>query len=212
VYASPHMKDELNYVMIDPECFYCLVLSSIEVYNKETTGFLMGNYRKRTIKKKKRTIVACEVAYSLQTAYRNPTSVTKGNERAFERVRATIPSMNLYLLGEYHSHPYTEASLTKEDMDYIQDRLEQIYGKKENLIKNYWLELVISINKKNYSTPHKIGWSWRDFTQKAKCNVKINPYLGYDLTVGGYWVYLKNGSMRKIETTIYISWVKDYWS
>jgi hypothetical protein len=206
------MKDKINYVMIDPDCFYCLVLSTIEVFNRETTGFLMGNYRKRTINGEKRNIVACEVAYPLQTAYRNPTSVTKGNERAFERVRATIPSMNLFLLGEYHSHPFTDASLTRDDMDYIKDRLEQIYGKKENLIKNYWLELVISINKKIYKKPHEIGWSWRDYPQKAKCNVKINPYLGYDLTFGGYWVFKDNGKIRKTQTTIYIPWVKDYWS
>lgn len=206
------MKDEINYVMIDPGCFFCLVLSSIEVYNKETTGFLMGNFRKRTIKGNKKKIVACEVAYPLQTAYRKPSSVSSGNINAFERVRATIPSMNLFLLGEYHSHPFTNATLTKGDIDYIKDRLEQIYGKKENLIKNYWLELVISINKKKYRKPHKLGWSWQDYPQKAKCNVKINPYLGYDLTFGGYWVYVKDGRMRKIETTIYIPWMRDYWS
>lgn len=202
----------MKYVMIDPECFFSMVFSSIEVYNRETTGFLMGNVRRRIIHRKMENIVACEMAYPLQTARRKPTSVGRGNIRAFERTRALVPSLGLFLVGEYHSHPNMEATLTKEDIDYIEERMEQIYESGENLIENYWLELVISIRKRRYKSKQKIGWNWSDYRTKARCVVKIDPYLGYDLTIGGYWVHIEDNRVKKSETVIYIPWVKGYWS
>jgi len=202
----------MQYVMIDPECFFSMVFSSIEVYNRETIGFLMGNIRRRIIYKKMENMVACEMAYPLQTAARKPTSVTKGNIRAFERTRALIPSLGLLLVGEYHSHPNMEANLTKDDVDYIKERMDQIYKSGENLIKNYWLELVISIRQRRYISRQEVGWSWSDYRNKARCIVKIDPFLGYDLTIGGYWLYNENGKIKKSEATIFIPWVKGYWS
>jgi len=202
----------MKYVMIDPECFFSMIFSSIEVYNRETTGFLMGNVRRRIIHGEMENIVACEMAFPLQTATRKPTSVTKGNLRAFERTRALIPSLGLFLVGEYHSHPNTDACLTKEDIDYIKDMMEQIYKRGENLIKKYWLELVISIKRKRYKSHQEVGWSWSDYNKKARCVVKIEPYSGYDLTIGGYWLHLEDSKIKKKETTIFIPWVKGYWA
>jgi proteasome lid subunit RPN8/RPN11 len=202
----------MSYVIIDPECFFSMVFSSIEVYNRETTGFILGKKRRRSIHRKMETVVACEIAYPLQTASRKPTSVTKGNIRAFERIRALVPSLNLSLIGEYHSYPYMGATLSKDDIDYIKERMEQIYETGENLIKNHWLELVISIRQRHYENPHEIGWKWSDYSNKARCIVTLNPYIGYDLTFGGYWVHLEDNRIKTDETTIYIPWMKGYWS
>lgn len=202
----------MDNIIIDPECFFSMVFSSIEVYNRETIGFIMGNMRRRMIHGKMETLVACEMAYPLQTASRKPTSVTKGNIRAFERTRALIPTLGLFLVGEYHSHPNTDAVLTKDDIEYIEDRMDQLYESNENLIENYWLELIISIRQKHYKSKQKIGWSWSDYKNKARCVVKIDPYLGYDLTIGGFWIYSEDGKIKKTETVIYIPWVKGYWA
>lgn len=202
----------MDYVIIDPECFFGMVFSSIEVYNRETTGFLLGKKRRRVIHGRNENVVTCEMAYPMQTASRKPTSVSKGNARAFERIRASVPSLGLYLIGEYHSHPYMEAELTSGDLEYIHETLEQVYEYDGNLMTDSWLEIVVSIRQRRYKTRHKIGWKWSDYEKKARCIITITPLLGYDLTFGGYWVYLKNDKVKYSEATIYIPWEKGYWS
>jgi len=202
----------VDYVIIDPECFFGMVFSSIEVYNRETTGFILGKKRRRMIQGSMENVVTCEMAYPMQTASRKPTSVTKGNIRAFERIRASVPSLGLNLIGEYHSHPYMGAELTKDDLEYISETMEQIYEYDGNLISDHWLEVVVAIRKRTYSSRRKVGWKWSDYKNKARCVVTINPYLGYDLTFGGYWVCLDDDKIKHTETTIYIPWEKGYWS
>jgi proteasome lid subunit RPN8/RPN11 len=202
----------MDYVIIDPECFFAMVFSSIEVHNRETTGFLMGNKRRRMIHGKMETALACEIAYPIQTARRKPTSVTTGNVKAFERIRSLFPSLGLYLVGEYHSHPKIGAELTESDLEYIKEQIEQLNGSSDNLNVNCWLELVIAIRKKRYRSKQKIGWSWSDYNKKVRCIIKTNPYLGYDLTIGGFWVQLKGDRIRTNETIVFVPWVKGYWS
>src|SRR2546428_8180856 len=60
-----------------------------------------------------------------------------------------------------------------------------------------WLELVLAIRRREYSTPHKVRWTLSHYPRKLAARVVLKPTVGFDITLGGDWGYCqKNGRPR----------------
>jgi len=183
-------------VVVEPGCFLSLAASAIEAYDRETNGFLVGSGNSR------RAVLSA--AYPLQTEERKRNWVAHGNLRAFDRARRTVEQMyvGLDLLGGFHSHTGADgaASLSRWDLDYIEEELRRINGKTRSLAQDRWLELVIAIRRREYRRPPGFTWSLRRYKRKVGATVVLRPGVGFDLTLGAYWVRVgPNGSPGSIE-------------
>ena len=184
--------------LVDPGCFLGLSAAAIEAYNRETNGFLLGGRNVRRVRRKRRVAVL-RAAYPIQTEERRPSSVAHGNLKAFERARRTVS--NLYvgmdLVGGFHSHTGTDGapSLSRLDVEYIEDELNHLVRQGE--AREAWLELVVAIRRRAYARPQEVGWTFRRYARKVGTTIVIQPDLGYDLTLAGYWVPVEpNGGTR----------------
>lgn len=158
-----------------------LIPSAIEIYNRETSGYLIGSNGGDRLK-----VVS---AYQIQTDRKKPTSVEHGNYSAVDRVEGFIRTVNLNLIGGFHSHPMGPNKLSKSDIKFITEKAE-----KHSMGK--WLELVLAVRKKEYDTEHAPSWGIRRYGRKLGFFVKTGPYTAYDITLSGFWLK-KNGSGLK---------------
>ena len=187
----------LKEVVIDPSCFFTLITASLEVYNCETTGLLVGNVRERKLNGHRKRVIVLEAAYPFQTAKRKPTWCDIGNFEAFARARASLHSLDFSMVGEFHSHPNRPVRLSHADVAYIQERVGEMYERGNKMLNQNWLELVISVKRRVYKTPQKTGWKWRKTRDKLTCLVKLTPYLGYTIKIGGFWVEISDPPNRR---------------
>jgi len=171
-------------VVVDRACFFALVNSAVEVYNRETTGLIVGRERRRLVRGKPRRVLVLEAAYPFQTATRSVTWVEAGNFRAAHRARNAVDSLGFRTVGEYHSHTNYELSLSHEDLAYARDALAGMNG----TAPPRWLELVLGMKRKEYARPRRPGVRWRSYRRKLGCTVVLAPRLGFDVTLAGYWV------------------------
>lgn len=188
------MKD----IVVDPSCFLGLCAAAIEAYNRETNGFLLGGHALRRVRRARRVAVL-KAAYPIQTEQRRPSFVAHGNLKAFDRARRTVSGLyvGLDLMGGFHSHTGTDgaAALSRLDVDYIEDELNHL--KRQGERPEEWLELVVAIRRRAYARPHEVAWSFRRYPRKLGATIAIKPNLGYDVTLGGYWVPVEpNGGKR----------------
>jgi len=192
------------------------VASAVEAYNRETNGFLIGVNGSR----KKREVAILKAAYPLQTEERKPSSVSHGNLKAFDRARSTVQNLyvGLDLLGGFHSHTGADgkADLSDLDIDYIKDEVQHINRTNGKGTIESWLELVVAIRKRRYSTPHEIAWTWRKYHKKIGCTMAIKEHIGYDFTMGAYWVSMEPSEKNALvhykdceEARISIPWYSD---
>jgi len=94
-------------VIIDGPAFLGMILSSIEVFEYETYGILIGT------KHRKNYVV--KYAVPLQTTNRRKYEVSICHKRA-AAVRRSIKGISPYhYIGEFHSHPYGAARLSEHD-------------------------------------------------------------------------------------------------
>jgi proteasome lid subunit RPN8/RPN11 len=199
-------------VIIEKPCFFTIAASCMEVYNRETTGFLLGKERYRKLQRQQRKVMALEVALPLQTAHRKPTEVGPGNKRAYKRVEAAIRNMEYDIVGEYHSHIEGLAKPSKEDIEYAKEREEWLQS------QDFWskhkepLELVVAISRRSYKNPHKNGWTFHDYAKKAGAVFALDKYTGYDIIFGAYWFERRKDKLRLVETEVFIPWWKGYWT
>jgi hypothetical protein len=128
-----------------------------------------------------------------------------GNFTAFQRARASLHSLNFSMVGEFHSHPNEPVRLSEHDVRYIRERVSELYDNGNSMLNNHWLELVISVKKREYVNPQQTGWSWRKYKNKLSCIIKINPYLGYRFILGGFWVSINGNDKKKIEANLEFS-------
>ena len=160
-------------------------------------------------------MVILQTAYPIQTAGRRSTEVDPlKNKSAFLRAFNSIVTIpGFQIVGEYHSDPDV-AELSDDDIGYIEDRFDDIYRQGELLLDpSRWLEIVIRTVKRDYSNRIDPGWSYSDYTRKARCVVRIPPKKGFDLTFGAFWIYREKNRVRKKETDIYIPWISSrYWT
>jgi proteasome lid subunit RPN8/RPN11 len=190
-------------VMIDPACFLSLVNSGIEVYNRETTGLLVGTERLRSVDGRRRRVLVLEAAYPYQTASRSVTWVEHGNSSAAHRARSAIDSLGYRILGEFHSHTNNEHGLSRADVEYAASALRRMNGSAPPA----WLELVLSMRRKDYASRRVPGFTWRDYPRKLGCTVVVTPRSGFDITIAGYWLRPNGGdAMRCDEAVLHAPW------
>lgn len=179
----------MEHIVIERECFVGLATAAIEAYNRETSGFLVGDVRLRQLRDRRQPVTVLRAAYPLQTAERKPNSVARGNEKAFERAHRAMTNLDVgvEVLGEFHSHTGADgdASLSRTDLDYV---AEQIGPRARAGGDARWLEVVVALKRRTWATPHRIGWTARPYRRKLGCTVALDPEHGYDLVVGGYFV------------------------
>lgn len=199
-------------VVMEKPCFFTIATACIEVYNRETTGFILGNVKSRTIQRKNLQAMVLDAAYPLQTAKRKPSMVEPGNTRALDRVESTIKSMEYQIIGGYHSHPDAPPRLSEGDKAYAQDRMDKLASRKYIGSGKDWLELVVSVRKRHYVTEHMIGWTFHDYKEKARAVFTIDRHMGYLITLGAYWMYNKNSKFRTKEVEVFIPWWNGYWA
>jgi len=185
-------------VVIEPPCFIGLVTSAIEAYNRETNGFLIGAGRARKIRRVPREVAVLMAAYPIQTAVRKVNWVANGNGRAFERARQSVENAyaGLDLIGGFHSHTGADAhaSLSRLDIEYIEDEFQALNRGRPEPVRDRWLEVVLAIRRREYTSPQEIRWTLRRYTRKLGAKIVLQSHAGYDITMGGYWVYgEKNG-------------------
>lgn len=197
--------------VIEPACFINLVASAIETYFNETNGYLVGSIAERKIRGRGRRVAVLRSAYPFQTGERTPTSVGPGNIRAFARMRKTVENVNvgLSLLGGYHSHvgAWAHPELTPSDMDYVEDEVRRRKALRPRGVRKQWLEVVVSIRRRDYARPHPIGWRVRRFNRKLGCTFVVDHKLAYDVTLAAYWLTLNGGDkLEKVEAKIHLPW------
>ena len=166
-------------VFIDPKCIATSIIpSALEEYHKEVSGYLIGS--NGSLARKLKVISA----YPMQTDKKRPTWVQHGNISAVERVDGVMKSLNIKLVGGFHSHPLGPNRLSRSDIDFIHDKLD------EHSLKA-WLEVIVSVKRKDYSTVHKPGYYFREYQKKLGMTIKTSPWTGYDVTLSGFWVKKK---------------------
>jgi proteasome lid subunit RPN8/RPN11 len=186
-------------IIITKPCFFTIAASCVEVYNKETAGFLLGSLGRG------RRAVTLEAAYPLQTARRKPTEVRPGNVRAYKRAEAAIYSVDYRLVGEYHSHPEGSPALSRADLSYIQARDRLLRSRGVLTGRRRFLELVVAVRRQEYVSPRTRGWLVRSYASKVSARLAINGG-GYRLTFGAYWLETAGPEARPIETEIRLPW------
>lgn len=178
-------------IVIERSALVGLVTSAVEAYNRETNGFLVGNRGTRLVRQRARDVTVLRAAYPLQTEDRKPNWVTHGNEKAVKRARGAIENLDVgySVLGGFHSHTGTDgaASLSQTDLDYVADELRRLSRDRPS-DHAQWLEVVMALKRREWSTAHEVGWTARRYRRKLGCTVALDPYNGYDMTIGGYWV------------------------
>src|SRR6266545_4955771 len=157
----------MNDIVVDPGCFLGLCAASIEAYNRETNGCLMGGRGVRRVRRPRRVAVL-KAAYPIQTEERRPSSVGHGNLKAFDRARRTVSNLyvGLDLMGGFHSHTgtYGAPALSALDVEYIEDEMNHLARQGEH--RHDWFELVVAIRRRTYARPHEVAWTFRRYPRK----------------------------------------------
>lgn len=176
-------------VYIDPYCLMnSLMPSAIEIYNRETNGFIMGSNGKSS----KTRIMS---AYPIQTDKKKPTFVYHGNLSAISRLNSLMNSLNVKMLGGFHTHPMGPNRLSRDDVEFINEKIDE-HNLKE------WLELLMSVHKRTYTTPHKTGMTITEFGSKIRVVMKTSPYDGYFITLSGFWLKPKGSKSRIVKEAV----------
>jgi len=162
-------------VHIDPKCLVMsMIPSAIEEYHKEVSGYLIGSNGPS----KKLRIIS---AYPMQSDIKKRTFVIHGNDSAVKRVNGVMRTMKMRIVGGFHTHPLGPSKPSRSDVDFIQEKLE------EHSLPN-WLELIMSVKKRDYESEHRPGWSLKQWEKKLGMTIKTGPWTGFDVTLSGFWI------------------------
>lgn len=206
---SVRINEEIRQVFIGHRSLKTLIASAIEVYNRETNGALIGKNTTRKLEGKRRKVISVMDVYPFQTEKRTPSEVIHGNKSAFRRVMRSMKGMKFDIIGGYHSHPYPYGSigLSKGDIKSIREEVDDMVKINRELEMDKWLEVLISIKRKDYSTKQELGWSMFDTGKKIRVLLKTGKYMGYYIIISAYWVLLDQKKPRVEEVNVFIPWV-----
>ena len=175
-----------------------MVASAIEVYPRETNGLLIGRTTPRKIKRRVENMLTARIAYSFQTDERMPTSVSHGNISALNRLITTMDVLGKNIIGGYHSHPHPRDNiiLTGSDIEFIEEEMKRLRDFERFKKMERWLEVVMSIRKREYMYPQRIG---RTVVNEGKIHFKMKSdrYYGFDIKLCGYIVKIGNSKPTK---------------
>lgn len=209
---------EFRDVFIERRSFRSLVTSAIEVYNRETNGALLGRNAVREIEGRKTKVTSVKEIYPFQTEKRTPSKVVHGNKEAFQRVLRTFESLGTEIIGGYHSHPYPYGfvGLSEGDITSVKEDVEAMIKIGQMRVKRRWLELLLSIKRKDYARPQRPEWYICDYVKKLRVRIRTREKTGYDILVSAYWVYPKEKfggkPIKKMkfgvkEVGVYVPWI-----
>ena len=174
-----------QHVSINSVCLKMgLIPTVLEIYSRETNGFLIGTKNDR----KMRVISA----YTMQTDNKKPTYVTHGNISALRRLYGVMDVMNWNVVGGFHSHPDGPNKLSWDDKHYIKEKME------ENGLKE-WLEILLSVRKRDYIRSQKNKWIIYKNGKKIDMKIITDNYTGFDVTISGYWLKQNNGMPKVVK-------------
>lgn len=211
--------DGFRDVFIERRSFRSLITSAIEVYNRETNGALLGRNAVREINGRKMKVVSVKEAYPFQTEKRTPSEVIHGNISAFKRVLRAFESLKTEIIGGYHSHPYPYGgfvALSEGDVTSIKEDIEAMVKIGQERVRRGWIELLLSIKRKDYKRPGKKEWYICDYVKKLRVRLRTKEKTGYDVLVSAYWVYPKEKfgekPIKKMkfgvkEVAVYVPWI-----
>ena len=183
-------------IVLEPHAFSALLMSAIELHDRESLGFLIGHPDRHFIAGKMTRCITVHAAYPMQSADRGRSMVGFGNLAARRRVESTIKTVGFAIVGGYHSHPNGSAKLSTGDIESITGDLEEVYVK-EGL--ESWLEIVVGVKKiKNPKTSlhlkrHYVGkktpspgfYPW-NIEPEIAGDVLVSPKVAYRINLAGY--------------------------
>ncbi|MDQ7798650.1 MAG: Mov34/MPN/PAD-1 family protein [Candidatus Edwardsbacteria bacterium] len=95
-------------VFINESAFWGLLVSAIEVYKKESYGLLLGH--------RDGDMFMVVNAIACQKAERHATWV-KARDKSYARIVNFFENLpNLYIVGDFHSHPRHNTALSEDDL------------------------------------------------------------------------------------------------
>lgn len=154
-----------------------ILVSAIEVYPKETFGFLAGSGNQ--------VVLACPV----QVARRGKSDVWITDHTSYRRTRDAITSMSDRLFGTYHSHPRLPAEPSDEDLESALTELSMFPSAESNR----FLMVIVGIQRKE--NPRKSKHRQRKETIVRSSSegdyIGAKAYCGrylYEMRLYGYWV------------------------
>ncbi len=188
------------------------------MYNRETNGALLGRNATREINGERTEVVSVKEVYPFQTDKRTPSEVIHGNKAAFKRVLRTFESLGTEIIGGYHSHPYPYGfvGLSRGDIVSVKEDVEAMMKIGQERVRRGWLELLLSIKRKDYVKPQKPEWYICDYVKKLRVRVRTRERTGYDILISAYWVYPKEKygekPVKKMkfgvkEVSVYVPWI-----
>ncbi len=131
-------------VILEPYAFSSLMMSAIEVHDRESMGLLIGHKDRQFVQGKVEKCIAIQASYPIQTADRKRSTVGYGNFAARKRIDGTLNAVGFKIVGGYHSHPNAGTSLSEDDISFIKNEFEEGYSKTG---LDSWLEVVIGVRR-----------------------------------------------------------------
>ena len=183
-----------------------MMASAIEVYNRETNGFLIGIDSRKRVSGRIRDVVSVYIASPFQEDERKPTSVEHGNKEAYNRLIDMLSVLKKNLIRGYHSHPFPDNTnnLSKGDIKFIKEEVEHL-NRYEKFDIMEWLEIIISIKKKQYSARHKEGRRFMELNDGIELLIKTTPYVGFDVKIKGCWLVFSGKNVKTYPAYIFTS-------
>ncbi len=201
-------------VFIGKRSFKTMIASAIEVYSRETNGALLGRNTTMNIDGVKKKVLSVKNVYPIQTEKRKRSEVSHGNIAAFGRFLRAMRSLKTNMVGGFHSHPhpYEGNKLSMGDVEFIRDEIKAMSKIGQRGIEKGWLEIVISIRRKNYKRSGISKWYTCSYVKKVRCKIRTQKRVGYDIIVSAYWVYPEKTVKKKVqysvkETAVYVPWI-----
>lgn len=205
---------EFRDVFVEEDSFKTLMASAIEVYSRETNGVLLGGNTTREISGEKRKVLSIKDVYPIQTAKRKRSEVYHGNMAAIKRFLRATSSLRTDIVGGFHSHPhpFEGNTLSGGDVDFVRDEVKVMSRLGQKKVEKGWMEILMSINRKNYRRPGVSKWYTCSFLKKINCKVRTQKRVGYDVMVSAFWVYPKEIVEDEIrygvkEVPVHVPWL-----